>query len=61
MYIGPILTLPVGFAVFTVIVVIVEMIIGEIAWKRMEHLPEDEQDWADGNHFVIEDDDDTNI
>ena len=51
---GPVLTLPLGFTFFTVAVVIVEMIIGEIAWKSMDHLPEDEQNWADGNRFVIE-------
>jgi len=55
MLLGPVLTLPLGFAVFTIIVVTVEIIIGEIAWKAMDHLPEDELDWSEGNRFVIED------
>ena len=55
MFLGPVLTLPLGFAVFTVAVVVVEIIIGEIAWKTMDHLPEDELDWSEGNRFVIED------
>ena len=55
MLLGPVLTLPLGFAVFTIIVVVVEIIIGEIAWKAMDHLPEDELDWSEGNRFVIED------
>lgn len=53
MYVGPVLSVPVGFAIFTIICVIVLMILSEIAWKFMEHLPEDDEDWADGNHFVI--------
>lgn len=55
MLLGTVLTLPLGFALFTVIIVAVEMIVGEIAWKFMDHLPEDEQDWASGNQFVIDD------
>jgi len=55
MYLGPILTLPIGFAIFTAAVVVVEIIISEIAWKAMDHLPEDELDWSEGNRFVIED------
>jgi len=55
MFLGPVLTLPLGFAVFTAAVVIVEIIIGEIVWKTMDHLPEDELDWSEGNRFVIED------
>jgi len=55
MPLGPVLTLPLGFAVFTLVVVAVEIIIGEIAWKAMDHLPEDELDWSEGNRFVVED------
>ena len=57
MFLGPVLTLPLGFAVFTIAVVVVEMIIGEIAWFTMEHLPEDAQTWSDGNRFVIGEED----
>lgn len=52
-FVGPVLSVPVGFAIFTIIGVIILMILSEIAWVITEHLPEDEQDWADGNHFVI--------
>jgi hypothetical protein len=52
---GPILTLPLGFALFTIICVAVQMIVSEVWWvKWMKHLPEDEEDWGDNNRFVID-------
>jgi hypothetical protein len=50
---GPFLSVPVGFAVYTIIWIIALMILSEVAWKFMEHLPEDDEDWEDDNHFVI--------
>ncbi|NLM21608.1 MAG: hypothetical protein GX207_07670 [Peptococcaceae bacterium] len=55
---GPTLSLPVGFAIFTIICVIIQMIISEVAWvKWMTHLPEDKESWSDTNRFVIDYDD----
>ncbi len=57
-YVGPILSLPVGFAIFTIICVIIFMILSEVTWHLMEHLPEDEEDYnPDGVHFEIHADD----
>ena len=58
MLLGPVLSVPVGFAIFTIIGVIIVMILSEITWKMIEHLPEDDLDWSDGNHFVIDQDKD---
>ena len=58
MLLGPVLSVPVGFALFTTIGVIIMKILSEITWKMIEHLPEDDQDWSDGNHFVIDQDKD---
>lgn len=58
-YVGPILSLPIGFAVFTVICVIAFMIASEVWWRVMKHLPEDEEEYnPDGVHFEIQADDD---
>ena len=58
MLLGPVLTLPIGFAIFTIIGIVIMMIHSEITWRKIEHLPEDDQDWSDGNHFVIDQDKD---
>ncbi len=58
MLLGPVLTLPIGFAIFTIIGIVIMMILSEITWRKIEHLPEDDQDWSDGNHFVIDQDKD---
>ena len=44
--IGPIITLPWGFFLYTLIGVIILVIIGEIWWAKMEHFPEDEQPYS---------------
>ncbi len=54
--IGPIITLPWGFFLYTLIGVIILVIIGEIWWAKMEHFPEDEQPYSEGNHFIIKSD-----
>jgi hypothetical protein len=58
MLLGPVLSVPVGFTIFTVIAIIIMMILSEITWVKSEHLPEDDLDWSDGNHFVIDEDKD---
>ena len=58
MLLGPVLTLPIGFAIFTIIGIVIMMILSEITWRKIEHLPEDDHDWSDGNHFVIDQDKD---
>lgn len=58
-YVGPVLSLPIGFAVFTIICVIAFMIASEVSWRLMTHLPEDEEVYdPDGEHFEIQADDD---
>lgn len=54
--VGPILSIPVGFAVFTVIVIVIQMVLAEVAWRYMEHRPEDEENWSAGNRFVMKED-----
>lgn len=60
MYIGPILSVPVGFAIFTAVGVIIMMIASEIWWRCMKHLPEDEENYDPEapNHFEIMEEDD---
>ena len=59
MYIGPYTSLPWGFMLFCVIIVVVLMIISMIVWKFMDHYPEDEESWSDeDNNFVLSGDDD---
>jgi len=53
---GPILTLPVGFTIFSVIVVAVYMILSEVFWRKMDHLPEDEEPWSEDRPFVMQED-----
>jgi hypothetical protein len=51
---GPYLSIPMGFAVFSVIIVVIAMALSDVAWRVMERLPEDEQDWSsEKDHFVI--------
>ena len=54
MTIGPYLSVPIGLAVFTVIITAVIILVGEIAWKVMDHLPEDDMPYSAENHFVID-------
>ena len=54
--IGPEVFLPWGLALYTLIGCAVLVVIGEIWWKLMKHLPEDEQAYSEGNTFVIETD-----
>lgn len=54
--IGPLVFLPWGLALYTLIGCIVLVIIGEIWWKLMKHRPEDEQAYSEGNTFVIDSD-----
>lgn len=56
MFLGPILSIPIGFTIFSVIWVVLNMIASEISWKVIDHYPEDEVDWSDGNDFVIDED-----
>ncbi len=52
---GMTILIPGGFALFTIVMAIIEMIISEVWWaKWMLHLPEDEEDWSDNNRFVID-------
>lgn len=54
-YLGPVLSLPVGFAIFTIIFVILFMIASEVWWRVMKHLPEDEEDYnPEVEHFEIQ-------
>lgn len=57
-YLGPILSLPIGFAIFTVIIVILCMIGSEVWWRLMKHLPEDEEEYNPEaeDHFEIDKD-----
>ena len=58
MLIGPYLSLPWGFMLFCVSVVVVLMIISMIVWVTMDHYPEDEESWSDDdNNFVLKGDD----
>ena len=58
MFIGPQLSLPWGFMLFCVIIIVVLMIISMIVWKTMDHYPEDEEAWDDeDNNFVLKGDD----
>ena len=56
MTVGPLITLPWGLTLYTVIGTIVLVIISEIWWKVMKHFPEDDQPLSEGNRFVIESD-----
>lgn len=54
-YVGPILSLPIGFAIFTIICVGIFMVLSEVTWRLMKHLPEDEEDYnPEGEHFEIQ-------
>ena len=52
---GPILSLPLGLALLTVIVIVVYILVSELLWKRIDHYPEDEEAWDEKHHFVIDD------
>lgn len=54
--IGPLITLPWGLTLYTVIGIVILVVIGEIWWKSMKHFPEDKKRFSEGNHFVIETD-----
>lgn len=56
MLIGPVVMLPWGLTLYTLIGCVVLGIIGEIWWKLMKHRPEDDVAWSEGNQFVIETD-----
>lgn len=56
MTIGPIVMLPWGLTLYTILGCLVLGIIGEIWWKLMKHRPEDDVAWSEGNQFVIESD-----
>ncbi|MCD8331997.1 MAG: hypothetical protein LUB63_05655 [Oscillospiraceae bacterium] len=57
-YIGPVLSLPIGFAVFTIIIVLLFMVASEVWWRLMAHFPEDEEEYnPDREHFEIQADD----
>ncbi len=56
MLIGPVVMLPWGLTLYTVLGCVVLGIIGEIWWKLMKHRPEDDVAWSEGNQFVIETD-----
>lgn len=52
---GMTLLIPSGFAVFTIIITIIIMIISEVWWSKwMLHLPEDDEDWSENNRFEID-------
>jgi hypothetical protein len=51
---GPHLSLPIGFAIWSVIIVAITVVLSDVAWRVMEHLPEDNEDWSAENHFVID-------
>ena len=58
MLLGPYLSLPWGFVLWCVCIVVVLMIISMIVWKTMDHYPEDEETWDDeDNNFVLKGDD----
>jgi len=58
MTLGPYTSLPWGFMLFCIGVVVVLMVISMIVWKFMDHYPEDEEAWSDDdNNFVLENDD----
>ncbi len=56
MLIGPVVMLPWGLTLYTLLGCVVLGIIGEIWWKLMKHRPEDDIAWSEGNQFVIETD-----
>lgn len=56
MLIGPVVMLPWGLTLYTILGCVVLGIIGEIWWKLMKHRPEDDVAWSEGNQFVIETD-----
>lgn len=57
-FLGPVLSLPVGFAVYTAAWVAALMILSEVTWRLMKHLPEDEEKPnLDGAHFEVQADD----
>lgn len=56
--IGFALSLPWGLVVFFAIGVLILMIISEITWKKMEHLPEDDEPWDEECHFEMQDEED---
>ncbi len=56
MTIGPIVMLPWGLTLYTVLGCVVLGIVCEIWWKLMKHRPEDDVAWSEGNQFVIETD-----
>lgn len=55
---GPFLSLPGGFAIFTIICVIITMVMSEIWWRVMKHFPEDEENYDPEapDHFEIDKD-----
>jgi uncharacterized integral membrane protein len=54
MLLGPHLSIPVGFAIFSAIIVGITIVFSDVMWKVMEHLPEDDEDWSPEHHFVID-------
>ena len=56
MPIGPAISIPWGLVLYTFIGTVVLMIISEIWWRVMSHLPEDDMTWSEESRFIIESD-----
>lgn len=57
MFIGPVVMLPWGLTLYTLIGSVILAVLAEIWWKCMKHRPEDDVAWSQGNQFVIHDED----
>lgn len=55
--IGPILHLPWGPIILTIIGIIILEIVGEICWKSMPHYTTDDEPWNHDEHFEIKEED----
>ena len=56
--IGPAIPIPWGLVVYIAILAVVMMIIAEICWRVMDHLPEDDIVVDDEHRFRLQKDDD---
>ena len=55
--IGPILTLPWGPIILTVIGILIMILVGEILWRTMPHYPEDDEPFDPNDYFEIQEED----